>query len=200
MPYMSRPKHYRYLLCAPLAVLSLLIACSSSPTRPPASASDKTDSAETNDGDDGKGDMAADAEDKKADSEKSEAKEEKSDKKASDKKAAADDDDDDKPQVDDSRTTASVAKIFKENRKAFKKCYEDVRKDQPDLKGNVLLRVMLDGAGQVKKAYVDDESSIRVAKVTDCMIKLAKSLSYPKSSKGLDKEFEYNFGFNNQSQ
>lgn len=108
------------------------------------------------------------------------------------------DEDDDKAPVDDSRTTASVAAIFKENRKAFKKCYEDVRKEQPELKGNVIVKVVLDGAGKVKKAYVDEESSIRHQKIVDCMIKLAQSLTYPKSSKGLDKDFEYNFGFNNQ--
>jgi hypothetical protein len=196
---MSRSKSCWYLLTAPLAVLPFLVACGSSPTRPPASASDQTDASETSDRDDVKGDNAASAddEDKKSDSGKASA-DEKSEKKSSDKKTEADDDDD-KPPVDDSRTTASVANIFKENRKAFKKCYEDVRKDKPELKGNVLLKVVLDGDGKVKKAFVDDESSIREQKVTDCMIKLAKSLTYPKSSKGLDKDFEYDFGFNNQS-
>lgn len=189
---MSRSKHYRYLLRAPLAVLPFFIACGSSSTRPVASASDKVESAETS----GDSDIAAnpDEEDKKAGSEKSDGAEDKAK-----SQAEADDEDDDKPPVDDSRTTASIANVIKENRKAFKKCYEDVHKEQPDLKGNVLLKIVLDGAGKVKKAYVDDESSIRNPKVTDCMIKLAQSLTYPKSSKGLDKDFEYDFGFNNQT-
>jgi hypothetical protein len=204
MPGMSRSKSTRSLILAPLAVLPFLIACGSSATKPPASASDKTDSAEVGDDADAKSgkDMNVDEEEKaekKSDSDKSSAKDDKKDeKKSADKKADADDDDD-KPPVDDTRTTAAVANIFKENRKAFKKCYEDVRKDKPELKGNVLLKVVLDGDGKVKKAYVDDESSIREQKVTDCMIKLAKTLTYPKSSKGLEKDFEYDFGFNNQA-
>jgi hypothetical protein len=200
MRHMSRFKTYRYLFCAPLAVLPLIVACGSSPTRPAASPSNKTDAADTS-GTDDSSDMAAspDENTKKSDSDKSRGDQEQADKKSSNKKAAADDDDDDKAPVDDSRTTASIANVIKENRKAFKKCYEDVRKDQPELKGNVVLKLVLDGAGKVKKAYVDDESSIRIPKIVDCMIKLAQSLTYPKSSKGLDKDFEYNFGFNNQS-
>lgn len=183
-------------------VLPFLIACGSSTTRPAASASDKDVAADTSAGDDSKSDMTSDsdAEGAKGKSEKaSTTDDEKSEGKADKKASADDDDDDDKAPVDDSRTTASIAKIIKEQRKAFKKCYEDVRKTQPDLKGNVLLKLVLDAEGKVKKAYVDDESSIRDQKIVDCMIKLAKSLSYPKSSKGLDKDFEYNFGFNNQN-
>jgi hypothetical protein len=201
---MSRSKLNWYLVSASLVALPLVIACGSSPARPPVSASDKADPADSG-GDDAKGDMATnpDDEDKKSGSDKASATDDKSEKKADSKKSsdkkADDDDDDDKAPKDDSRTTASVANIFKENRKAFKKCYEDVRKEQPELKGNVLLKVVLDGEGKVKKAFVDDESSIHNNKITDCMIKLAKGLTYPKSSKGLDKDFEYDFGFNNQS-
>lgn len=196
MPVMSRATHFGNL--APFALISLLMACSSGPKPVPETAADKTEAADS--AADGESDSS---ESKNADSEQAsdeKKSEDKSDKKADDKKSEdKKSEDGDAPPVDDSRTTASVAKIFKDNRKAFKKCYEDVRKEKPELKGNVLLKVVLDGDGQVKKAFVDDESTIRESKVTDCMLKVAKGLTYPKSSKGLEKDFEYDFGFNNQT-
>jgi hypothetical protein len=183
------------------SLLPILVACASSPAKPVASASD-ADAVDAKAKDDGASDMAAHPDEpapEKSDkaSDKASTSDSKSDQ--AEAKSAKADTDDDKPPVDDSRTTASIANVIKENRKAFKKCYEDVRKDQPDLKGNVMLKIVLDGAGKVKKAYVDDDSSIRNPKIVDCMIKLAQSLTYPKSSKGLDKDFEYDFGFNNST-
>lgn len=179
-------------MCAPVMLLPLLIACGSSPKPAPATAADEANSEETtSDGESNSTDDAKKTDAESATDEKSEAK--------GDKKAGAGDDEDEAP-VDDSRTTKSVDKIFKDNRKAFKKCYEDVRKEKPELKGNIVLRVVLDGDGVVKKAFVEEsESSIHEQKINDCMIKLAKSLTYPKSSKGLEKDFEYDFGFNNLS-
>lgn len=189
---MSRAKNPLSLLCAPVMVIPLLIACGSSPKPAPATAADEVSSEEAaSDGESSPADDAKMAAAGSAADEKTEPK--------SDKKADSGEDEDAAP-VDDSRTTESVNKIFKDNRKAFKKCYEDVRKEKPDLKGNIVLKVVLDGEGAVKKAYVEEsESSIHEQKINDCMIKLAKSLTYPKSSKGLEKDFEYDFGFNNLS-
>jgi hypothetical protein len=202
---MSRSQSYWYLLRAPLAVLPFVIACASNPTKPAESPSDNSEavgsgnagksegSGATNSADDGKKPSSDKSDDKAADDKAS-------DDKTTGKKTAADGDDDKAP-TDDSRTTANVAKVFKDNRKAFKKCYEDVRRTQQDLKGDILLKVLLDGDGKVKKAYIDEEeSTIHNQKIADCMVKLAQSLTYPKSSKGLDKDFEYKFGFNNQAQ
>ncbi len=100
--------------------------------------------------------------------------------------------------VDDSRTTESIHKIIKENRAKFKKCYEDERKKIPDLKGTVVLELTLDADGKIKKSgTAAEESTIKVKAVSDCIVKIAEGLSYPPSSKGLDKDFRYEFGFNN---
>jgi hypothetical protein len=189
---MSRAKNYLYLLCVPFVLLPLLSACGSSPKPTPAKSADEADSkTSAKDEEAGLGHDTA-----KAESESS-APEDKAEKKPEKKLDA---EGEDATPVDDSRTTESVNKIFKDNRKSFKKCYEEVRKDKPELKGNVVLKVVLDAEGKVKKAYVEEsESSIHEQKIDDCMIKLAKSLSYPKSSKGLEKDFEYDFGFNNMS-
>jgi hypothetical protein len=99
---------------------------------------------------------------------------------------------------DDSRTTESIRKIVEENRKTFKKCYEDERKKVQDLKGTVVLLLTLDADGKIKKSGVDtEESTIKVKSVTECIVKVAQGLTYPSSSKGLDKDFRYEFGFNN---
>jgi hypothetical protein len=199
MQLMSLTKDHWYCSRVALALLPFVIACGSSPTKPAVSPADTTDAADAADDDKPTSGVAADGDGKKNDTNKSDAgksgKKDSSEAK-SDKKATADDDDDDKAPTDDSRTTASVAAVIKERRKDFKKCYEVVRKDQPDLKGHVILKLVLDGAGVAKKIYIDDESTIRNQKISDCMIKLARTLTYPKSSKGLDKEFQYDFGFN----
>jgi hypothetical protein len=99
---------------------------------------------------------------------------------------------------DDSRTTASIQKIINENRPKFKKCYEDVRKKMQDLKGTVVLELTLDADGKIKKSGVNaEESTIKIKTVTDCIVTVAQGLTYPASSKGLDKDFRYEFGFNN---
>ncbi len=108
---------------------------------------------------------------------------------------------DQKNVTDDSRTTESIKKIVVQNRPAFKKCYEDARKLTADLKGTVILRMELDAAGKVKTAAVAiDESTIKDVKLAECITKIAKGLSYPASTKGLDKDFEYAFGFGTSAQ
>ena len=101
--------------------------------------------------------------------------------------------------VDDSRTTESIRKIINDNRSTFKKCYEDERKKAQDLKGTVVLELTMDAEGKLKSSGVNaEESTIKVRAVTDCIVKVAQGLKYPPSSKGLDKDFRYEFGFNNK--
>ncbi len=102
------------------------------------------------------------------------------------------------PADDDSRTKAMVAKVINDNRPFFKKCYEDARAKDPALKGNIVLKFLLDAAGKIKKAWIEvDSSSIKNQTVGDCIVQAAKELTYPPSGKGLEKEFKYDFGFNN---
>jgi hypothetical protein len=135
-----------------------------------------------------KGDMPAENVDNKSEASNKAADEAKP--KADEKKGAA--------PVDDSRTTASIQKIINENRPKFKKCYEDERKKAQDLKGTIVLELTLDADGKIKKSgFNAEESTIKVKSVGDCIVKVAEGLTYPPSSKGLDKDFRYEFGFNN---
>lgn len=199
MPPMSRTKNLQYLLRTPLVVLPFFFACASGAGKPAVSAdgadskpstSEEATAEESGKDASNKSDIAADEESSKSD-EKSEAKS--SDTK--DKKAAAKDDDDsgEAAPKDDSRTTAACAKVINDNRKLFKKCY----KDRSDIKGEIVLQVKLDAAGKVTKAFIDEESTIKDVKVHTCILDIAKGLTYPASTKGLEKDFEYNFGINN---
>ena len=101
--------------------------------------------------------------------------------------------------VDDSRTTETLHKIVKDNRAKFKKCYEEERAKAQDLKGSVVLELTLDGDGKIKSIGTNaEESTIKIKAVTDCIVKVAQSLTWPPSSKGLNKDFRYEFGFNNK--
>ena len=191
---MARSKNLQYLLRMPIVLLPFFYACASGTGKPAASADDadsKTDSSETTPADDASGDSS-----KKSDSAADETSDKKEDAKSDKKTAAKGDDDEGDAEAapkDDSRTTEICRKVIDDNRKAFKKCYKDL----PDIKGTVVLELELDAGGKIKKAYIDDESTIKEKKVHDCILDLAKSLTYPKSTKGLDKNFEYTFGIRN---
>jgi len=196
------------LLKSPLVLLPFLFACGSGGGKPAASAGDaegKADSAESANADSGnaksdkldksdKSDMGADEAAPKAD-EKSEAKSEAKSEGKKDKKSGDGDEAEPAPK-DDSRSTAACEKVIKDNRKAFKKCYSG----RSDLKGELTLRIELDAAGKIKKAFIDDDSTVKDDKVQKCILDLAKTLTFPASTKGLTKDFEYNFGINNKSE
>lgn len=116
-----------------------------------------------------------------------------------DKKEASGDAKSGKGPVDDSRTTETLHAIIKKNRAKFKKCYEDERAKAQDLKGTVVLELTLDADGKIKSIGTNaDESTIKVKAVNDCIVAVAKSIEWPPSSKGLNKDFRYEFGFNNK--
>ncbi len=180
------------------AISSVLIlgACASGTANAPAPKSASDDSAagseksEAKASDSTKQDMSEDETDEVA----------KADKK-DDKKGASDDakEKGGKGPVDDSRTTETLHEIIKKNRAKFKKCYEDERAKAQDLKGSVVLELTLDGDGKLKSVGTNaDESTIKVKAVTDCIVKVAQSITWPPSSKGLNKDFRYEFGFNNK--
>jgi hypothetical protein len=186
---MSRSKNL--LLRAPLIVLPLIFACSSSGSKPAASADDADKTEES-----ASADASGDAEDmaKADDDEEAKSEDKKADKKAT-KKAAADEEDDDGEAApkDDSRTTGACDKVIMDNRKAYNKCYKEGGKNSSDLKGTIKLVVDIDSAGKVTKAAIDDESTIKEPKVYECMIALTKTLTFPASTKGLEKQFSHEF-------
>lgn len=96
----------------------------------------------------------------------------------------------------ETRTTDVIAKIIKDNRKAFRDCYEKGTKDLPDLQGTLTLHFVLDPEGKIKKAELNQErSTLKAPPVVDCAIGVLKQLRFPPSSKGMESTINYPFDF-----
>jgi hypothetical protein len=172
-------------------VIPLLIACGSSSGKPAATADESDNTISNNET--ATTDKATNNEAEKSVPDEVKASEMKAESKSEKKSSEEAASDDSAAVKDDSRTTASCEKVVKDNRPAFKKCY----KGRTDLKGTISLQIELDAAGKIKKAYIGEESTIKDQKIYDCILDTAKTLTFPKSTKGLDKNFEYEFGVNN---
>ena len=96
----------------------------------------------------------------------------------------------------ETRTMDVIRKLVMDNRKAARKCYDDARKDNKDLKGDVVIHFVLDPEGKVKKAELNQErSSLKSPQVVDCVIGVIKSISFPKSSRAMETSTNYPFNF-----
>lgn len=96
----------------------------------------------------------------------------------------------------ETRTTDVIAKIIKDNRKAFRDCYEKGTKDLPGVEGTMTLHFVLDGEGKIKTAELNQErSTIKAPPVVECAIAVLKKLSFPPSSKGMESTVNYPFDF-----
>jgi hypothetical protein len=96
----------------------------------------------------------------------------------------------------ETRTTEVIAKIIKDNRKAFRDCYEKGTKDLPDVEGTLTLHFVLDPVGKIKVAELNQErSTIKAPPVVDCAIGVLKGLKFPPSSRGMDSSVNYPFDF-----
>lgn len=97
---------------------------------------------------------------------------------------------------EETRTTQVIAGIVKNNRKAFRECYDKGKKEIPDLRGTLTLHFVLDPAGKVKLAERNAErSDIESPVVVDCAIAVLKAMSFPPSSRGMESTVNYPFDF-----
>ena len=98
--------------------------------------------------------------------------------------------------VVETRTMDVIRKLVMDNRKAARKCYDDARKDQKDLKGDVVIHFVLDPDGKVKLAELNQErSTLKAPVVTDCVVGVIKSIHFPKSSRAMETSTNYPFNF-----
>jgi hypothetical protein len=96
----------------------------------------------------------------------------------------------------ETRTMDVIRKLVMDNRKAARKCYEDARKEQKDLKGDVVIHFVLDPEGKVKKAELNQErSTLKAPPVVDCVIAVIKSIPFPRSSRAMETTTNYPFNF-----
>jgi len=83
-----------------------------------------------------------------------------------------------------------------DNRKAARECYDDARKEQKDLKGDVVIHFVLDPDGRVKLAELnEDRSTLKAPAVTDCVVRVIRGIRFPKSSRAMETSTNYPFNF-----
>ncbi|HEY0462792.1 MAG TPA: AgmX/PglI C-terminal domain-containing protein [Polyangiaceae bacterium] len=98
--------------------------------------------------------------------------------------------------VVETRTMDVIRKLVMDNRKAARKCYDDARKDQKDLQGDVVVHFVLDPDGKVKLAELNQErSTLKAPVVTDCVLGVIRSIHFPKSSRAMETSTNYPFNF-----
>jgi len=98
--------------------------------------------------------------------------------------------------VAETRTMDVIRKLVMDNRKAARKCYDDARKDQKDLKGDVVVHFVLDPEGKVKLAELNQErSTLKAPPVVDCVLGVIRGIQFPKSSRAMETSTNYPFNF-----
>jgi hypothetical protein len=98
--------------------------------------------------------------------------------------------------VAETRTMDVIRKLVMDNRKAARKCYDDARKEQKDLKGDVVVHFVLDPEGKVKLAELNQErSTLKAPPVVDCVLRVIRGIQFPKSSRAMETSTNYPFNF-----
>jgi hypothetical protein len=99
-------------------------------------------------------------------------------------------------QPTETRTVEVIQKIIKDHRPAVRDCYEQARKDLPSLQGDMIIHLVLDPAGKVKTAELNQEhSTLKAPPVVDCALKVLKNVAFPSSSRGMETAVNYPFNF-----
>jgi hypothetical protein len=97
----------------------------------------------------------------------------------------------------ETRTMEVIAAVVKENRKPVRECFEKAKKELPDLKGDMVIHFVVDPAGKVRKAELNQErSTLKSAAVVDCAVKVVQAIQFPPSSRGMDTTVNYPFNLN----
>ncbi len=82
------------------------------------------------------------------------------------------------------------------HRAAARKCYEDARKGDKDLQGDVVVHFVLDPGGKVKSAELNQErSTLKAPAVTSCVIAVIQGIDFPPSSRAMETSANYPFNF-----
>ena len=96
----------------------------------------------------------------------------------------------------DTRTTEAIAAVIKANRDKPRACYEKVQKDVPNLRGDVVIRFVINPDGTVKTAEVNEaRTTLKEAAVSSCIVEAISALTFPESTRGMETKVNYPFNF-----
>jgi len=79
----------------------------------------------------------------------------------------------------------SIRDVLKKHMRSFDLCFRQALKKQPDLKGNVVFKMVIDSAGRVSKVH-PDKGTTEESRFKLCMVRELKKLHFP-ASKGEKK-------------
>jgi outer membrane biosynthesis protein TonB len=100
------------------------------------------------------------------------------------------------PGKTETRSMDVIAQIVKDNRQPVRDCFEQAKKELPDLQGDLTIHFVIDAEGKVKKAELNRErSTIKAPPLVDCAVKVVLGLKFPPSSRGMDTTVNYPYNF-----
>lgn len=97
----------------------------------------------------------------------------------------------------ETRSMEVIAQVVKDNRKPVRECFDKVKRDLPDLRGDMVVHFVIDPAGKVKQAELNQErSTLKAPAVVECAIRVIRGIEFPPSSRGMDTTVNYPFNLN----
>jgi hypothetical protein len=97
----------------------------------------------------------------------------------------------------ETRTMDVIAKHVKDNRKPVRDCMDKVKKQLPDLKGDMVIHFFIDPEGKVTKAELNvEKSTLKNPEVAQCAIDTIKGIKFPPSSRQMQSEVNYPYNLN----
>jgi hypothetical protein len=100
------------------------------------------------------------------------------------------------PNASKDRSNEQIKEVMVKNRDLFRLCYEKALSHDKSLRGQYIIKFVLDPKGGVKEAKGDlDRSEIKDSKMDECMAKTLKQLTFPASKRGMESTISYPFGF-----
>jgi hypothetical protein len=95
------------------------------------------------------------------------------------------------------RSLDDIRAMVMARRDEARACYDKVQKDKPDLKGDLVVKWVIDPKGNVTEPAVDDtRSSLIDTVVGKCVVGVIAKLKFRESGKGLETRATYPFNFN----
>jgi hypothetical protein len=81
-------------------------------------------------------------------------------------------------------------------RDGFRCCFDIYARKNPGARGRIALTMKLDPEGKLMEAKIkQDESDVTAPQVESCMAELAKSITWPRSPRGMDTTYTHRFDF-----
>lgn len=89
-----------------------------------------------------------------------------------------------------------IVAIFQKHREKFRCCYDVARQQNPSLKGNYLVEIVLKTDGSIKQVFPKKEASdIHDQGMDDCVFTVAKALQFSPNAEGKETTIPYPFNF-----